>query len=233
MVTLLTAAEQSAGAYGLPEAARYLRMPVQTLRRWFIGDAKNAPLHRAGIQEGETYLLTFEDYIEAAAVRCLRHEHGLSLQKIRSGYEKARDLYGIDRLFNRRSHRVFASSAKELLICIEEEDSVNPTQLTGKIVGQKEFHVLAQAYLRQIEWDEDGLARLWVASKWGEARVVLRPDWAFGEPVLERSGYRAETLYHAFMAEGDIAQVARLYDVTEEEVDAACNFMTALVPEAA
>lgn len=233
MVNLLTATERSAGAYGLPEAARYLRMPVQTLRRWFLGDGKNAPLHRAGIEEDGRSMLTFEDFIEAAAVRCLRHEHGLSLQKIRNGYEQARELYGIDRLFNRRAHRIFASTAKELLICLDDEDPVNPTQLTGKTVGQKEFHVLAQAYLRQIEWDEEGMARLWVASRWGDARVVLRPDWAFGEPVLEQSGYRAETLYQAFLAEGDIGQVARLYDVTEEEVDAACNFMTALVPEAA
>lgn len=91
-------------AYGLTEAARYLRLPRATLRTWLVGRAYPrageqatfqpliAPANRQPIQ------LSFYNLIEAHVLRALRTEHGVSLAALRKAIAYAESALGLDRL---------------------------------------------------------------------------------------------------------------------------------------
>jgi len=77
-------------AYTLAEAARYLRLPVATLRSWALGRAyptaegrgQFPPLLRPASRRPP--LLSFSNLIEAHMLRSLRTEHGVPVKALRS-----------------------------------------------------------------------------------------------------------------------------------------------------
>jgi hypothetical protein len=101
-------------AYGLAEAARYLRLPAATLRSWVLGreypTAEGAsrfrPLIRPASQQPP--LLSFWNLIEAHVLRSLRTEHGVPVKAVRSALAFAEKQLGIDRLLLREELRTHA-----------------------------------------------------------------------------------------------------------------------------
>ena len=221
MISLISAATET-GVYSIPEAARYAKMHPNSLRNWFAGGADRAPLRPVEIESTDFKAITFLDFVEAVAIRSLRTDYKVSFQKIREAVRNANERYGIAHPFAQRDHKTVLANG-ELHIFLPE-DVENPVQLTGRMTGQKSFKTCIEAYMRDLEFDESGVARLYTAFRFKDQEVILNPKSHFGEPAIRESGYTAETLYTAAVAEGSLERAAELYEVSVDAVDTAYRY---------
>ena len=222
MVTTLHAATEGLGVYSVAEAARYARMPTATLNRWFFGTLSAAPMNRSGIEDERNKRISFTDFVEALAIRSLRVDYGVPLQKIKEAIQNAREKHGIEHPFARKDHQTVLID-KDLHIFLKDL-SDNPIGLTGKDLDQVSMKPCIEAYMKDLEYDADGMAHLYRAFAFKNQEVVMNPQIRFGAPVLENSGYTAETLWRAAVAEGSIEKAAELYEVPIEAVEAAYRY---------
>lgn len=221
MVTSFQAATEGLGVYSVAEAARFARMPVATLNRWFFGGGDFKPMRDSGITAAEGKQITFVDFVEALAIRSLRADHHVSLQKIKEAIRNAREHYGIEHPFAHQTHQTVLIG-KDLHIFLWQD--ADPVGLTGRDLGQKSMKPCIEAYMRDLEFDEAGLARLYRAYTHKDQGVVLNPKLHFGVPTLESCGFTAETLWRAAVAEGSIERAAEIYEVPAEAVEAAYRY---------
>src|SRR5580693_3557231 len=105
-------------AYGIREAAHYLRIPYTTLKSWTLGRPYET---KAGPQRFEPVialpdqtlpLLSFYNLAEAHVLSAFRKEHGIELQNIRSAMEFVSGRFGhvhplIDQEFATDGARLF------------------------------------------------------------------------------------------------------------------------------
>lgn len=221
--TVLTAS----GLYTVNEAALYAKMTPITLGRWLFGDKSHAALRGSLIPKSEGKFLTFLEFVEALAVRTLRNTHGLSLQKIRGALDMCKREYGIDYPFANRDHKVFLLGS-ELNITIGKNP--NPVQLTGKNKRQQSIRPCIEQFMRDLVFDDKKTATEYIAYRYpvpNEAatiNVTMNPRYCFGDPVVQGTGYRAETLWRAAVAEGSEDRAAQFYEVSVNSVIAACRY---------
>jgi uncharacterized protein (DUF433 family) len=224
MISLVAAAKQT-GVYTIPEAARYAKMHAKSLRNWFAGTSGRPPIREAEIESPDFRAITFLDLIEAVAIRSLRIDYGISFQKIREAIKNAKERYGIEHPFAHEKHKTVVLWPD--LHILLPEDTSNPVQLTGKLIGQKSMKPCIEAYMKDLEFDIDGMARLYTAFRYKGQEVILTPKVHFGEPAIRENGYTATTLYKAAVAEGSLEQAAELYEVGVDAVDAAYRYCNA------
>ena len=222
MIDLLHAATSGAGVYSIPEAARYAKINQATLRNWFGGTKDHAALRETEIESPDFRAITFLEFVEAVAIRSLRVDYKVPLQTIRQAIKNAFDKYNVAHPFAHRDHRT-ALIGKEVHIFLPE-DSKNPVQLTGRAVGQKSFRHCIEAYMKELEFDASGLARLYRAFNFKGQDIVMNPAVHFGEPIVQAHGHTAQTLYRAAVAEGSIERAASIYEVPIEAVEAAYRY---------
>ena len=217
----------SSGLYTVAEAALYAKMRTATLGRWLYGDKSHIALRGSLISKTEGRFLTFLEFVEALAVRTLRNTHGLSLQKIRGALEICKKEYSIDYPFANRDHKVFLVGG-DLNIVIGKNP--NPVQLTGRNKRQQAFRPCLEQFMRNLVFDDKKTAMEFIAYRYpvpNEAttiNVVMNPRYCFGDPVIQGTGYRAETLWRAAVAEGSEAVAAEFYEVNVNAVIAACRY---------
>jgi uncharacterized protein (DUF433 family) len=216
----------ASGLYTVGEAAIYAKMPVNTLGYWLYGNRHHPALRAALISKNEGRYLTFLEFVEALAVRTLRHTYHLPLQQIRTALEIAKKEYHIDYPFADKNHKT-AICGKDLLISFK--DNPNPVQLTGKNKRQQSFRPCVEPFMRDLVFDDKKTAKAYVAYRYPvpnekPVSIVMNPKYCFGDPVVEGTGYRAETLWRAAVAEGSENRAAEFYEVNVNEVIAACRY---------
>jgi len=221
MISLLDAARDT-GIYSIPEAARYAKMHPNSLRNWFAGGSDRAPLRETEINSPDFKAISFLDLIEAVAIRSFRLDYKVSFQKIREAVKNAKEKYKIEHPFAHKEHRTVLLG-NDLHIFLPE-DSDNPVQLTGKMVGQKSMKPCIEAYMKDLEFNVEGMAQLYTAFRYKNQEVILTPKFHFGEPAIRENGYTAETLYRAAVAEGSLERVAELYEVSVDAVETAYRY---------
>lgn len=166
-------------------------MPAATLSRWFFGTNLTEPMSRSGITDDGAKRISFTDFVEALAIRSLRADYGVPLQKIKEAIRNARDHYRIEHPFARQDHRTVLIG-KDVHIFLKE-DAGNPVGLTGKDLRQKSMKPCIEAYKKDLDYDADGLAVLYRAFTFGDQEIVLNPKVRFGAPSVAGSGFSAET----------------------------------------
>lgn len=216
----------SGGLYTVAEAALYAKMTPVTLGRWLYGDQSHSALRGSLIAKSEGKFLTFLEFVEALAVRTLRNTHGLSLQKIRGALDMCKKDYGIDYPFANKDHKVFLVGG-DLNIVIGKNP--NPVQLTGKHKHQQSIRPCIEQFMRDLVFNDKKTAMEYIAYRYpvpNEAtiNVTMNPHYCFGDPVVAGTGYRAETLWRAAVAEGSEEKAAQFYEVNVNSVIAACRY---------
>ena len=138
-------------AYSPSEAARYLKLPVATLRSWVLGrdygtsagpkrfPAIVTPASRRPLQ------LSFWNLIEAHVLRALRTEHGVPVRAVREALRYAEREMRVERLLLRKEltaggGRLFLDRYGELI------------ELSAS--GQIAMRQILESHLRRVEWDE-------------------------------------------------------------------------------
>ncbi len=208
----------SGGLYTIDQTARLARLSPRILRRWLDGDpAGGEPALLRDMPKNDAQIFSFVDLVQALAIRALRKERRLSLQRIRVAINHAKEL-GIDYPFARQ-HQTYLFSDEVVL----DVGGILVT-VTGRHNRQQLMRPIAEPYLYDLSYDASGLANEYVPQRDGERRIVIRPNLRFGAPVVMPCGYTASTLINAFYSEGSTLGAAKEYDVTEDDVKFALRF---------
>ena len=207
-------------AYGLAEAARYLKLPVATLRSWILGRAyprRDAvatfhPLIKPARRQPPT--LSFYNLIEAHVLRSLRTEHGVAIREVRKAIRYAERTLQIERLLLSNDLRTHAGK-----VFLDEYGKLIDLSASGQLAMRR----LLEEHLERVEWDQWKFpVRLYpyVAAQPTSARpIAIDPAIAFGRPVVLRAGVSTEAIAGRIDAGERVADVAEDYDLTPAEIE--------------
>lgn len=221
MISVLEAATEGLGLYSVTEAARYAKMPANTIRGWFF-PSQRKPMRRGDIASDCEKAISFLDFVEAIAVRSLRVDYGVSLNTIRKAIDFAQEEYEIDHIFAREDHRTLIDPKRQIHITFPGEKS--PVKMGGKGAGQMTLEPCVEGYMKDLRFNEQKVAEIYTAFQYGEQKVVMDPAFRFGEPIIEENGYPANVLWRGVIAEGGFQRAAQLYGASVESVEAAYRY---------
>lgn len=215
-----------APAYSVVEAARYLRLPVATLRSWVVGrrypTAEGAGQFHPLIQPAsrQPTLLSFSNLIEAHVLRSLRTDHGVSVKALRDALVYAEKELGIDRLLLRPELRTGAGK-----VFLDRYEALIDLSASGQIAIRLAF----EEHLKRIEWDSSRFpVRLFPfvspAAPTEERPIVIDPRIAFGRPVVVRVGISTSAIAERIDAGETVENIAADYDLGPSEVEQAALY---------
>lgn len=209
-------------AYGVAEAARYLKLPSATLRSWVVGRAypkgetvaKFQPLIKPARKEPT--VLSFYNLVEAHVLRSLRTDHGVAIRELRKAINYAERELKIERLLlskdlSTHAGKLFLEKYGELI------------NLTAS--GQLAMRRLLEEHLKRVEWDDWKFpVRLYpyVSTEPTVSRpIAIDPGIAFGRPVVLRAGVSTEAIAERIDAGETVDALAEDYDLKPEEIEEA------------
>lgn len=222
MITAQTKQKLGVGIYSPAEAALYARVSTQMVNRWLFGDSTGEPVFEPQLDSDQRYV-TFLDFVQIMAIRAIRTQRNISLNKIRQLVELAKNEYGIDHPFA-YSHMTY-SFGSELILSVKQRDQRVLVQASGKEINNLMMKPIVEIYLEDLSFDALGLANKFVAYNWSGCTIEMNPQIHFGEPMVTSAGYSAAALYDAFISEGSIADAAKAFGVRKEEIAVACRYI--------
>lgn len=200
-------------AYRISEAARYLNIPVSTLRSWVSG--QHYQTHAGSqffrpvvaISSKQPPLLSFLNLVEAHVLDAIRREHGIPLGKVRIALGYLSRRYPSDHPL---ATQEFETDGLDLFI-EKFGQLINISQ-----AGQLAMREILEAHLRRIERDSAGFpCRLYPFTRKGrldEPRaVVIDPSVSFGRPVLTGTGIPTAIIADTYKAGESIDSLADDY----------------------
>jgi uncharacterized protein (DUF433 family) len=206
-----------APAYTAAEAARYLRIPLPTVRSWVVGrdyprqsgTARFKPVVVTPKDPG--HRLSFRNLVELASLRALRTEHGLKLSAVREALQFAERKLGTEAPL--ASPALFASAGELFLQRYGQLINLNRA-------GQLGIWAVLQGLMRRIKWDDNLAVRFFppVPNRPEGHSVMLDPTVSFGRPVLARLGVKTSVIVDRINAGEEPAAVARDYGATDDEI---------------
>lgn len=202
-------------AYGIAEAAAYLRLPKSTLRAWVLGQQRFRPVINIADRAGKR--LSFINLVEAFVLSSIRREHSIPLPKVRNAVD-----------YLRRTCRTPRPLAEEQF----ETDGVDLfVRKFGALIGatqagQTQMGEIIRDRLKRVRYDPKGLPEkivLLQTSRRARANkqagdVVIDPRFSFGRPVLDGYGVRTAILAERFYAGETVEDLAKDYGVPSEAV---------------
>jgi len=208
--------------YTVEEAARYLIVPVSTVRYWTIGEAGAAPL--TTLYSRRPLLLSFKNLVELYVLESLREFHDIGLPGIRRSVEELRiekpSKYPLaDYQLATRGRKIYLEGDGDELI-----------NLTAS--GQHAFKTIMNPFLKRVERNAQGIAeRLFPFTSRRHQQnpdhaprvVVIDPRVAFGMPVLVGSRISTAFLMSRKNGGASISKLARDYGRSETEIEEAIS----------
>jgi uncharacterized protein (DUF433 family) len=224
------------GIYTPSEAALYARVQTQLLNRWLHSKGGESVIEPEFGREDKE--LSFLDFVQALAIRSIKNTHGISLEKIREAYLRARDQYSVRYPFAMK-HRTFLfgetddttaenkarrrKKRLELVIRLEGEKYV---QLTGKEHDNLLIAEIAEVYMLDLTYEgPGGVANEYRPLTFRDRAILMNPNIHFGQPVVESCGYSVFTLFDSYKAEGGVDAAAKVYGVEREDVELALKYV--------
>lgn len=214
------------GIYSLGDVATLLRARPETVRRWMTGySRKNAdgeptriePLWQPDMpHDGSSPEMSFRDLIELRFVHAFT-EIGLDLRVIRGCLKRARECISSDRPFS--SGRFRTDGKTIFLESLSHTDDPKVLDLKDQ---QYVFRNVVERTFKDLDIEND------VVTRWrpfhGRDSIIIDPSRSFGRPIANASGVPTATLAQAVEAEGSVARVAALFEVSASEVRDALQF---------
>ena len=152
------------GLYSPSEAALYARVRPQLMARWVYGTQgirQSDPVFDPQLGITEDKIVTFIDFVQALAVRRLRNERHISLQRIREAYHYAKKDFSVDHPFATQGARIGLFGPPDrpdrqvVFVCLEKkgEEVQKYFQVTGKKHGNQLIGEVVMTYSRFLEFD--------------------------------------------------------------------------------
>ena len=212
--------------YSVTEAAKYLRMPDTTLKRWVSGrryPVASEERHWEGLihrpDEGDPRL-SFSNLIEAYVLLALRKQYRVKMPEIRTSLSYAQEKLGVDRILLSKSLRAMKGN-----VFLEH---------LGKLInvsrgGQEAIPEILQAYLERIEWEpQDHPVRMFPLTRddfhAAPKLVMIDPIVAFGRPIVERRAITTSVIAERFSVGESILEIAEDYALKAFEVEEALRY---------
>ena len=204
-------------AYGIAEAAGYLRLPVSTLRAWMLGQRYGeAPkIFRAviDIADRKERQLSFINLVEAFVLAGIRREHEIPLPKVRRALDYLRRTFRTSRPLAEES---FQTDGVDLFV--EKFGAlIGATQ-----EGQLQMREIIRDRLKHVRRDPQGVPEKIVLfpahGRSAKGDVVIDPRLSFGRPVLDGYGLRTAILAERFYAGETLEDLAKDYGVPSEAI---------------
>jgi uncharacterized protein (DUF433 family) len=208
--------------YTVDEAARYLHVPVSTVRYWTLGESGAAPL--TTVFSRRPLLLSFKNLVELYVLESLREFHDIGLPRIRRSVEELR----IERpsKYPLADYQL-ATRGRKIYLEGERDELIN---LTAS--GQHAFKSILNPFLKRVERNAQGIAeRLFPFTSRQHQQnpdqaprvVVIDPRVAFGMPVLVGSRISTAFLMSRKNGGASISKLARDYGRSEVEIEEAIS----------
>jgi len=207
-------------AYGVAEAAVYLKVPYQTLRYWLTGFTARPPI--VVPVETNPVRLSFLNLLECHVLAGMRKIYDLKIPKVRSALRKiSQDFPQPHPLID----EVFLTNRKDLFI-----------EKVGKIINVSRHGQLGlnfyQMHLERVEVDPQGLFRFFpfvVQPAPSEPKTIeINPMVGFGKPVLAGTGISTAIIASRFNARESIADLAAEYECQPRQIEEAIRWERAL-----
>jgi uncharacterized protein (DUF433 family) len=179
--------------YSVTDAARYLHIPVGTLRSWLHGREYPTKQGKQSFQpliqrpRVDSPQISFTNLVEAHVLRSIRKVHGVRLDKVRNALDYLDQQFQIPHPLARVE---FQTDGVNLFV-----DSV------GRLVnvsqsGQLAMKTVLKNLLARVEWNDQGLAtRLFPTTRENaetstlEAKTIaIDPRISFGRPMIIGTG---------------------------------------------
>lgn len=206
--------------YGIGQAASLLGLATDRVHNWLDGYSRSGrtypPVVRAEATGSD--VVTWGEFVELGYLREYRRD--VSLQRIRPVIARLREEYGTP--YPLATHRPFVYD-RELVLQIQEETGLEQQLAIVVRTGQEiMLSEVAQRFFHKVEFDADSAT----AVRWRPAGrfspVVVDPTHAFGMPNVR--GVATERLYELVIAGDPFDDVASGYELSVEDVNAACAF---------
>jgi uncharacterized protein (DUF433 family) len=217
------------GVYTVPDAARLAGVNQTRIRRWLTGNARlykgeiinDPPLWSPVLADiGGSLHLTFRDLIELRFVDLFRQQK-ISMPYLRKVVHAAQSLVGDSHPF---STSRFKTDGKKLYM--ELVHRTKEPELIEVLNGQHAFHSIISVGLKDIEF-EAGVASRWFPVA-GKGEVVVDPQRAFGQPILNLSGVPTDTIRMLAGAGRTPKEISADFELAEKSVKAALAFESQL-----
>ena len=209
-------------AYTLAEAARYLKLPVATLRSWVAGRAYPRVEGKATFQplikpsQKRPPLLSFHNLIEAHVLRSLRMDHGVAIKELRKAIKYAEQSLQIDRLL--LSQGLCTHAGK---VFLKKYGELIDLPASGQLAMTKLF----EEHLKRVEWDKWQFpVRLYPfvsGSDSPKMPIAIDPGIAFGRPIVCRAGISTSVIAQRIDAGETVAELSGDYGLSEAEIEQA------------
>ena len=183
-----TIERRSQPAYPIHEAARYVKVPVATLRSWVFGreyEAAGTTRRFPSIVTPASRrppMLSFWNLVEAHVLRALRTDHGVPVKAVRTAVAYAEKYLGVERLLLSKELQAGAGS-----LFLERYGALIELSASGQIAMRQVF----EAHLKRVVWDSGQFPiRLhpFIGPAGGSADqpIAIDPAIAFGRPIVVR-----------------------------------------------
>lgn len=216
--------------YTLTQAARYLRVPLSTLRSWARGYDVNAqPGRRVTGEPIITSLppgpgravIPFIGLAEGMVLAAFR-KTGVSLQHIRQAIPVLEAHVGLDHAL--ASHRLYSDGAVILYDYAHSSKSPDDAGrdlagLTRVVDGQQVFADVVRDYLKRIAYADDGFA-IELGLPYGTKDTLrIRPDQAGGRPLFVQGRAPLDAVLARWRAGERMSDIAADFEIPPEELE--------------
>jgi uncharacterized protein (DUF433 family) len=207
-------------AYGVSEAAVYLKVPYNTLRYWLTGFKKMPPMIRP--VETDPVRLSFLNLLECHVLAGMRKMYDLKLPKVRSGL---RNLSESDPQPHPLISRAFLTDHRDLFI--EEFGNIINVSRHGQLGLD-----FSRIHLQRVEIGPERMFRFFpfvVQPGPSEPKSIeINPMVGFGKPVIAGTGISTAIIASRFNARESIADLAVEYDCPSQKIEEAIRWERAL-----
>jgi uncharacterized protein (DUF433 family) len=207
-------------AYGVSEAAVYLKVPYQTLRYWLTGFQKMPPMIQP--VQAEPIRLSFLNLLECQALAGMRKIYDLKLPKVRSALRNlGQDASRPHPLIN----EAFLTDRRDLFI--ERLGKTINISRQGQM-GMDFYHI----HLERVEIDPKGMFRFFPfvvePGPCEPKSIEINPMVGFGKPVIAGTGISTAIIASRFNARESIADLAAEYGCKAQQIEEAIRWERAL-----
>ena len=208
-------------AYGLPEAAVYVRVPYTTLRYWVLGFGKRPAIIK--LSQSDPARLSFSNLLECHALAGMRKMYNLKLPKVRSALRKiSKDFPQPHPLIN----EIFLTDRRDLFV-ERMGQAINVSQRNDQL--NLDFY---QMHLERVEIDPKGLFRFFPFVReprpFEPKTIEINPMVGFGKPVIAGTGISTAIIASRFNARESVASLAKEYGCTPQQIEEAIRWEGAL-----
>ena len=222
-------------AYGVFEAARYLRLPAATLRDWSVGRPyvrSDGPQYWDPVltlQAPDRPLLSFINLVEAHVLAAIRRRYRIPFAKVRAAV-----LFLREHLKSNHPLADHEFTTDGISLFIDHLGTfVNVTQ-----EGQLAMRQLLELYLHRIERDPRGIpVKLFPFTRGPEGdeprAVVIDPYLSFGRPVIVGTGIATVIVAERYKAGETISDLAADYGRSTSDIEEAIRCELTLSARAA